>query len=459
MIRRVLIANRGEIAVRIIRACRGLGIATVQVYSEADADSLPVRLADLTIGIGRSSARESYLNPAALISAAIFGGCDAIHPGYGFLSENAAFAERCARSGFVFIGPQADVIRLMGDKAAARDLARQEGVPVVPGSGGSVSDVNEARAIAEKIGYPVLLKAAGGGGGRGMRIVERAADLARGLATARSEARAAFGDARVYIERYLADIRHVEVQLAGDGTNVIHFGERDCTIQRRHQKLVEETPSPALDARLRDQITNAAVRLAQRVGYANVGTAEFILDNRTQEFYFIEMNTRLQVEHPVTEMASGIDLVQLQIRLAAGEPLALSQANVNLACCAIECRINAESGDKWFTPQPGTITHVRLPQEPGVRVDTHAFPGAVIPPYYDSLVAKMIVSGSTRLEAIARMRRALDEFSIEGIETNVELHRRILADPRFVSGTFNTGFLDVLFKSTPMASAHGGHAR
>jgi acetyl-CoA carboxylase biotin carboxylase subunit len=446
VIRRVLVASRGEISVRIIRACRDLGIETVQVYSQADAGSLPVRLADRSIGIGRSPARESYLNPAALIGAAIFGDCDAIHPGYGFLSENAAFAESCARSGLTFIGPPPAVISLMGDKAAARELARREGVPVVPGSKGSISDPAEARRIAAAIGYPVLLKAVGGGGGRGMRVVERAGDLAAELAAAQSEAEGAFGDARVYIERYLPDVRHVEVQLAGDGTNVIHVGERDCTIQRRHQKLIEETPSPAVDAALRNAITDAAVSLAHRVRYANVGTAEFILDNRTREFYFIEMNTRLQVEHPVTEEASGIDLVQLQIRLAGGEPLGLAQDGVTLTRCAIECRINAESVDRGFMPRPGTVVGVRMPQGSGIRVDTHLCPGATVPPYYDSLIAKIIASGGTRSEAIDRMRLALDEVSIEGVETNVELHRRIVADSRFRSGDFNTGFLDTLVR-------------
>lgn len=443
MIRRVLIANRGEIAIRIIRACRDLGIETVQVYSDADADSLPVRLADRAIGIGRSPARESYLNPPALISAAILGDCDAIHPGYGFLSENGEFAELCRRKAFVFIGPQTSVIRLMGDKVAARELAVQAGVPIVPGSDLPVSAADEARAIAARIGYPVLLKACGGGGGRGMRIVERAAELARELAAAQSEAGAAFSDPRVYIERYLPDIRHIEVQLVGDGADVIHVGERDCTIQRRHQKLLEEAPSPCLDPVTRDRITGAAVRLARHAGYSSLGTAEFIFDNRSREFYFIEMNTRVQVEHPITEIVSGIDLVQLQIRLAAGEPLALSQDDVKLQGCAIECRINAENASKGFLPQPGTITRLDLPQEARIRVDTHVFPGAVISPYYDSLVAKIIVGGGTRLEAIKEMRRALDGVSIGGIETNLEMHRRILGDPRFVAGEFNTGYLDV----------------
>jgi acetyl-CoA carboxylase, biotin carboxylase subunit len=453
MIRRVLIANRGEIAVRIIRACRRLGIETVQVYSEADAESLPVRLADRTIGIGRSPARESYLNPAALISAAIFGDCDAIHPGYGFLSESAAFAELCTRRGFVFIGPKPDIIQRMGDKAAARELARAASVPIVPGSEGAVSDPEDAQSIARAIGYPVLLKAAGGGGGRGMRVVERPQHLASELAAARTEAGAAFGDSRVYIERYLPDIRHVEVQVVGDGASVIHVGERDCTIQRRHQKLVEETPSPALDSRLRDELTNTAVRLATCVGYTSLGTVEFILDARTGAFYFIEMNTRLQVEHPVTEMASGIDLVQLQIRLAAGEQLALDQEDVSLSGCAIECRINAERPDRGFMPQPGTITGVRLPEGSHIRIDTHVVPGAVISPYYDSLVAKVVVRGKTRHEAIVQMRHALNELSIEGVETNVDLHRAILADPRFVAGAFNTGFLDVLLETDEVFAA------
>jgi acetyl-CoA carboxylase biotin carboxylase subunit len=414
------------------------------VYSDADADSLPVRLADQAIGIGRASARESYLNQAALISAAIFGDCDAIHPGHGFLAENAAFAELCRRKGFVFVGPQPEAIRLMGDKAAARALAVEAGVPVVPGSDGSVQDLDEARAVAARIGYPVLVKASGGGGGRGIRVVSGPENLRSELAAAQSEAGAAFSDPRVYLERYLTDIRHVEVQLVGDGSNVIHIGERDCTIQRRHQKLLEETPSPALDARIRQALTKAAVRLAQRVAYASLGTAEFILDNCTREFHFIEMNTRLQVEHPVTEMTSGIDLVELQLRLAGGEALVLLQQDVRPQGWAIECRINAESVERGFLPQPGTITNIHLPAGPGIRVDTHVSPGSVISPYYDSLIAKVIAYGRTRAEAIARMRGALGEFSIEGIESNVDLHRRILADVRFDAGIFNTGFIDTL---------------
>jgi acetyl-CoA carboxylase biotin carboxylase subunit len=443
-IKRVLVANRGEIAVRIVRACRDLGIETVQVHSEPDAGSLAVKLADVAIGIGPASARESYLNQPALISAAIFGGCDAIHPGYGFLAENAAFAELCRRKGFIFIGPQPEVIRMMGDKAEALAIARRAGVPTIPGSDGLVADVAQALAVASGVGYPILLKASGGGGGKGMRIVDDPALLERDFTAAQSEARSAFGDPRLYIERYLTDVRHVEVQIVGDGDDVVHLGERDCTIQRRHQKLVEETPSPALDERLRDAMTTAAVRLARDAGYRSVGTVEFVLDNGTREFFFIEMNTRLQVEHPVTEIVSGIDLVQEQIQIASGAPLSFSQSDVGLSGCAIECRINAESAARGFAPQPGTITGLRLPAGPWVRVDTHAVAGLVISPFYDSMIAKLIVHGSSRAQAIARMQRALDEIEIGGIETNVDLHRRIMASPRFQAGVFNTRFLDDL---------------
>jgi acetyl-CoA carboxylase biotin carboxylase subunit len=453
-IKRVLVANRGEIAVRIIRACRDLGIETVQVYSEPDAQSLAVKLADVAIGIGPASARESYLNQPALISAAILAGCDAIHPGYGFLAENPTFAELCRRKGFMFIGPQPEVIRMMGDKAEALAIARRTGVPTIPGSDGLVADSAQARAVAGAIGYPMLLKASGGGGGKGMRIVADPASLEREFTAAQSEARSAFGDPRLYIERYLTDIRHVEVQIVGDGRDVVHLGERDCTIQRRHQKLIEETPSPALDPRLRGAMTGAAVRLTRDAGYTSVGTVEFVLDNRTREFFFIEMNTRLQVEHPVTELVSGIDLVEEQIRIAAGAPLSFSQGDVSLSGCAIECRINAESAARGFAPQPGTITGLRMPAGPWVRVDTHAVAGCTIPPFYDSLIAKLIVYGSSRAETIARMQRALDEIEITGIETNVDLHRRIMASPRFQAGAFSTRFLDELLgESATMAVA------
>jgi len=453
VIRRVLVANRGEIAVRIIRACRALGIETVQVYSDADRDCLAVRLADRAVGIGRGPARESYLNAPSLLGAAIFGECDAIHPGYGFLSESGAFAEQCARKGFTFIGPQAEVICLMGDKAAALRIAGQAGVPTVPGSDGPVADPQAAATAASRLGYPVLLKAVAGGGGRGMRVVESARSLGKEFVAAQSEARAAFGDPGLYIERYLPDVRHVEVQLAGDGSSVIHLGERDCTIQRRHQKLIEESPSPVLDARSRESLCGSALRIARQVGLRNVSTAEFVLDNATREFFFIEMNTRLQVEHPVTEAVTGIDLVQLQIRLAAGEKLPLSQQEVRARGCAIECRVNAERMGGGFVPCPGTISGLRLPSGPRVRVDTHAYPGAAIPPYYDSLIAKLVVSGDSRPDAISRTRRALDELSIEGVESNIALHRSVMDHPRFQSGEFNTRFLDALFGADKPAAS------
>jgi acetyl-CoA carboxylase biotin carboxylase subunit len=444
MIRRVLIANRGEVAVRVIRACRDLGLETVQAYSDADAKSLAVQLADASVNIGASPARESYLNPMAVIGAAILSDCDAIHPGYGFLSENAAFARQCRRNGLTFIGPTPEVIEQMGDKAVARSLAKKAGVPTVPGSEGAIADVAEARALADAMGYPVLLKAAAGGGGKGMRVVEASAAFEAAFLAAQSEAHAAFGDSRIYIERFLTDIRHVEVQLIGDGVDAIHVGERDCSIQRRHQKLVEETPSPAVDAALREALTDAALRLARAVGYTSLGTVEFVLDNPTREFYFIEMNTRLQVEHPVTEMVTGIDLVAEQIRVASGERLSLRQEDVAPRGHALECRINAENAERGFLPQPGTISALRLPAGPWVRVDTHAFAGCEVPPYYDSLVAKLVTWGATREDAIERMRRALAECRIEGVATNVSFHARVMDDPRFLQGSFSTAFIDTM---------------
>ena len=442
MIRRMLIANRGEVAVRINRSCRDLGIETVQAYSDADADSLPVKLADAGVNIGPSPARESYLNPAAVIGAAILSDCDAIHPGYGFLSENAAFAKQCERNGVVFVGPAPGVIEQMGDKVLARAIAREIGVSTVPGSDGAVEHIAEARTVADSIGYPVLLKAAAGGGGKGMRIVESAAALEQSFIAAQSEAQTSFADSRIYIERFFTDIRHVEVQVLGDGRDLIHLGERDCTIQRRHQKLVEETPSPALDDRLRRQMIAAALSLARAVRYTSLGTVEFVLDNRSRKFYFIEMNTRLQVEHPVTEMVTGIDLVSEQIRVASGKGLSVRQQDVLSRGHAIECRINAENVSRGFLPQPGTITQFLIPDEPWLRVDTHAVPGSEISPYYDSLIAKVISHGTSRDQAIARMRRALTELQIEGVATNVSFHLRVMDDERFQSGSFNTAFIE-----------------
>jgi acetyl-CoA carboxylase biotin carboxylase subunit len=442
MIRRLLVANRGEIAVRIIRTCRDLGVETVQVYSKADRDGLAVRLAHRAVGIGEAPAAKSYLNAQALVAAALFTDCDAVHPGYGFLSENAEFAQLCQRKRLIFVGPLPDHIRLMGDKAAARRAAQEAGVPVIPGSDGTVASLAEAQRVASDIGYPILIKASAGGGGKGMRVVASPRDLEPSLQAAQSEALAAVGDARVYLERYLADVRHVEVQVLGDGSQFVQLGERDCTIQRRHQKLVEESPSPALDALQRERLAQAALRLVRHVRYVNAGTVEFVLDNRTSEFFFIEMNTRLQVEHPVTEMTTGLDLVAHQLQLASGEPLAIDQGAVVSRGHAIECRINAEDPARGFMPQPGTITRWSAPSGPDVRIDTHVRAGTSVSPYYDSLIAKVIVHAPSRTEAIARMHRALGELDVQGIATNVALHRTIMSDPRFVQARFNTRFLN-----------------
>ena len=442
-IRRVLIGNRGEIALRIIRACRELGIESVQAYSQADRDSLPVRMADRAACIGPASAAQSYLDADALVSAAVVQDADAIHPGYGFLSENAAFAQLCERHGVVFVGPGARAIEQMGDKAAARKLAAGIGVPVTPGSAGAL-DSREAARIAGEIGYPVLLKASAGGGGRGMRVVHSPGELADAFQQASAEALAAFGDGALYLEKFLTRIRHVEVQVLGDGKAVLHLGERDCSSQRRNQKLVEESPSPALDAGRRTELCSAAVAIARHVGYASAGTVEFILDDATGKFYFIEMNTRIQVEHPVTEMVSGIDLVKAQIRIASGAPLAFAQDDVRLSGHAIECRINAEDVERDFAPCPGTITRFHAPGGPGVRIDSHLYCGYAVPPYYDSLLAKLIAWGATRAEAIARMQRALAETVIEGVATTLPLQRRLLADPVFLDGRVDTRYVGEL---------------
>jgi acetyl-CoA carboxylase biotin carboxylase subunit len=440
-IRRVLVANRGEIAVRIIRACRELGIETVQAYSEADSNSLAVQLADRSVCIGKARSSDSYLNPSFLVSAAIGCKVDAIHPGYGFLSENAAFATMCEEENLVFIGPRADVIRNMGDKAMARKLAKQAGVPTTPGSEGKVSGVEEAEAVAAEIGYPVILKASAGGGGRGMRIVSAPADLRSAFLDAAREAKGAFGDDAIYVEKYLTKIRHIEIQVIGDGTNVLHFGERDCSIQRRNQKLVEESPSPALSAELRARFGEAALRICRHVGYTSAGTIEFILDESSGNFYFMEMNTRIQVEHPVTEMVTGFDLVKCQLRIAAGESLGISQDQISMSGHAIECRINAEDFENDFRPCPGRITDFRAPGGPGVRVDSHIFSGYVVPPNYDSLLAKVICWGQTRDEALARMRGALKEMRIDGVKTTAAFHQLLLDDQQFRAGQFHTRYV------------------
>jgi acetyl-CoA carboxylase, biotin carboxylase subunit len=439
MFKKVLIANRGEIALRVICACKEMGIRTVAVYSEADRYSLPVRFADEAVCIGPPRSADSYLNMAAIIAAAEITDVEAIHPGYGFLSENAHFAEVCEECKLVFIGPRPDVMRLMGDKNKARIKMAELGLPVVPGSG-AVREPREGLAAAEQIGLPVMVKAAAGGGGRGLRIVRSADDLPHAIETAQNEAKAAFGVPDVYLEKYIASPRHIEFQVLGDQHGkVIHLGERECTIQRRHQKLVEESPSTQVDARLRQDIGHKVVEALKQVGYTNAGTVEFLMDEN-RNLYFLEMNTRIQVEHPVTEMVTGLDLVKLQIAIAAGEPLPIEGESVDLAGHAIECRICAEDPET-FAPSAGKMTALSLPGGPGVRVDRGAYAETVIPPYYDSLIAKLIAHGRTRTEAIARMARALDMLIIEGISTGIPVHQKIMADPDFRAGTFDTHFL------------------
>jgi acetyl-CoA carboxylase biotin carboxylase subunit len=441
MFRKILIANRGEIALRVLCACRELDIPTVAVYSEADRNSLHVRFADEAVCIGPPRSGESYLNIPAVISAAEITNVDAIHPGYGFLSENANFAEVCDASHITFIGPPAELIRMMGEKDRARREVRAAGMPIIPGSDGAVADDEEARKIAAKIGYPVMIKAAEGGGGRGMREVCSAEELLPALQAARTEAGQAFGSSAVYIEKLIERPRHIEFQVVGDRHgNVRHFRERDCSIQRRHQKLIEESPSPVIDSETREEIGCRVVEALKAVGYSSAGTVEFLRDE-SGKLYFIEMNTRIQVEHPVTEMISGADLVKAQIMVAAGVPLDEATGPVHFQGHAIECRINAEDPDT-FTPSAGRITAFRVPGGPGIRVDTAAYSDSVIPPFYDSLVAKVIAHGRDRAEAIARMRRALDQFVVQGIKTTIPLHQMILADKDFVEGRFDTSFLE-----------------
>ncbi len=442
MFRKILIANRGEIALRIIRTCREMGIRTVAVHSVADEDSLHVRFADEDVCIGPPASQQSYLNIAQILSAAEITDADAIHPGYGFLAENADFAELCEQCKIKFIGPSAEAIRRMGDKAEARRLMKSAGVPIVPGSDGTIATPEEALELANKIGYPVIIKAAAGGGGRGMRIAHTDVSVRAAFAAAQAEAEKAFGRGAVYVEKCLMNPKHVEIQILGDARGgLIHLGERDCSVQRRHQKLVEEAPSPAVDEKLRREIGEAAVKAAKSVGYAGAGTVEFLLDGR--KFYFMEMNTRLQVEHPVTEeVLGGLDLVQLQIQIAAGERLPLAQKAIRPQGHAIEFRINAEDPERQFAPCPGRITAYHVPGGPGVRVDSHAYAEYVIPPYYDSLIAKLIVHASSREEAIHRAARALDEFVIEGVKTTLPFHQQILHHERFLSGHFSTQLVD-----------------
>ena len=442
MFKKVLIANRGEIALRVIRACKELGVETVAVYSEADRESLHVRFADDDVCIGRAPSRDSYLNIPRLIAAAEITGADAIHPGYGFLAENAEFAEKVGASNIVFIGPTPEQIRQMGDKAAARKIAKQQGVATVPGSPGPVESPEEGLQVAGEIGFPVIIKAAAGGGGKGMRVAHDADQFGQSFNLAKQEALAAFNSGAVYIEKYLARPRHIEIQIMGDTHGkVMHLCERDCSVQRRHQKLVEEAPSPAVDQTLRQDIGDAAVKLAESIGYVGAGTIEFLLDT-DGSFYFMEMNTRIQVEHPVTEMCTNFDLVKEQISVASGAPLSFVMNGHRLRGHAIECRVNAEDPSRNFQPSPGLITAYHPPGGPGVRVDTHIYAGYTVPPYYDSLLAKVIVHGNTRTEALARMRQALDSFIIEGVTTTIPFLGRVMRHPDFVAGKVDTKFLE-----------------
>jgi acetyl-CoA carboxylase biotin carboxylase subunit len=443
MFQKILVANRGEIALRIICACKELGIATVAVYSEADRNSLHVRFADEAVCIGPPRSSESYLNIPHVISAAEITNVDAIHPGYGFLSENANFAKVCEASEITFIGPKPEVIEMMGEKDRARREMKTAGLPTIPGSDGVVEGEEQLAKEAHRIGYPLILKAAAGGGGRGMRMVKSEQDLLAAYQTARSEAQQAFGTPDVYIEKFLEHPRHIEIQVLGDQHGkVIHLGERECTIQRRHQKLVEESPSPVLDAKRRKELGGKVTRALQKIGYTNAGTVEFLMDV-DGAIYFIEMNTRIQVEHPVTEFVTGVDLVKAQIRVAAGEKIEDAAGEISFSGHSIECRINAEDPET-FVPSAGRITTFQAPGGTGVRVDSAAYTGALIPPYYDSLVAKLIVKGRDRGEAIGRMKRALEMFVIEGIKTSIPLQRRIMADPDFASGKFDTHFIEKL---------------
>ncbi|KAF0180545.1 MAG: acetyl-CoA carboxylase biotin carboxylase subunit [Nitrospirae bacterium] len=455
LFKKILIANRGEIAVRVIRACHELGIKAAVVYSDVEKDALHVKLADEAICIGPSSAALSYLNIPAIISAADIADAEAIHPGYGFLSENTHFAEACATSGITFIGPSAEAIRVGGDKAKARQLMKRKGIPVIPGSDGPVSTEETAVKIAKKIGFPVIIKASAGGGGRGMRIVREEQELSQAFMMAQREALAAFGNGELYVEKYLPSIRHVEVQILADAKgDIIHLGERDCTVQRRHQKLVEESPSPIATEKFRKRIGECAIKAAKALKYRNAGTIEFIVDDE-QNIYFMEVNTRIQVEHTVTEEVYGVDLIKEQIRIAAGLPLSLRQSQVRPSGHAIEVRINAEDPER-FVPCPGRIVVFNQPGGPGVRVDTCAYAGWTVPPFYDSMIAKLIVHAKTRDEAIARMKRALDEFSIEGIKTTIPFFVKIFNHPDFMKGIFNTAFVERVLNPEKSAGVQNG---
>ena len=446
MFRKVLIANRGEIALRVIRACRELNISTVAVFSEADRDSLHVRLADESVCIGPPAPAQSYNHIARLVSAAEVTGADAVHPGYGFLSENAHFVEVIESCGFTFIGPSPEMIRRMGDKSEAKRTMKAAGIPLVPGSEGEISDIDEAVAIARDIGFPVIVKASAGGGGRGMRIAWDERQLRAGFGIAKAEAGAAFSNDAVYLEKYIVKPRHIEFQLFGDGQgNVVHLGERECSVQRNHQKLIEEAVSSCLTAEQRTEMGAVAAKGAASIGYRNAGTMEFLFD-RDGRFYFMEMNTRIQVEHPVTEEVTGLDLVKEQIRVAAGERMSFRQEDIEFSGHAIECRINAEDPERGFRPSPGQVSYWYKPGGPGIRVDSHVFAGYAIPPYYDSMIGKLIAVGKTRAEALRRMEIALEEMIVEGIKTTIPFHRMALAHPRFRAGDLDTRFVEDLFK-------------
>ena len=442
---KILIANRGEIAVRIIRACKEMNIKTVAVYSEADKESLHTKLADETVCIGPANSQKSYLNIKNIIGAANITGADSIHPGFGFLSENAQFAAICEESNIKFIGPNSQVIDMLGNKSNAKEMMKKAGVPVIPGSDGSVGGIKTAKEICEKIGYPVILKAASGGGGKGIRIVEREQDLENAYNIVKQEAKVSFNDDEIYIEKFIKNPRHVEIQiLADEHGNVVHLGERDCSIQRRHQKMIEETPSTAIDEKLRNKMGEAAVKAAKTAGYTSCGTVEFLVDS-DRNFYFMEMNTRIQVEHPITEERTGIDIVKEQIKIAGGEHLKFKQKEIEFRGHSIECRINAENPSKGFMPCPGKITGLNLPGGNGIRIDTAIYEGYTIPPYYDSMIAKIIVYGITRNEAIAKMKRALEELVIEGVETNRDFLFEIIKNPDFIRGNFDTSFIEKNF--------------
>lgn len=441
MIRKVLIANRGEIAVRVIRACKEMGIKTVAIYSEADKEAMHTQLADESICVGTPKSKDSYLNESNIISAAVITKCNAIHPGFGFLSEKAEFAAICEECNIKFIGPNSDVINIMGNKSKAREMMKKAGVPIVPGSEGLIKSFEEARVEAKRIGYPVMIKASAGGGGKGIRIVKEEGELENSFFTAKSEAQVNFGDDSVYMEKFIENPRHIEFQILADSFgNVVHLGERDCSVQRRNQKLLEEAPSSILSDELRDKMGRSAVDAAKAVGYTNAGTIEFLVDKH-KNFYFMEMNTRIQVEHPVTEMVTSVDIVKEQLRIANGEELSITQEDINVKGHSIECRINAENPSKNFAPSPGKIGFLNLPGGNGIRVDTAVYPGYTIPPVYDSMIAKVIVHGNNREEAINKMIRALDEFVIEGVECNIDFQIDILNNKKFKLGIFDTSFI------------------